>query len=120
MWCQDYHVMLLPLMLKEAVPEMKLGWFLHTPFPSSEIYRALPLREEILRGVLAADLVGFHTVRVPPNLVPCRGVCGDPKCQRPTIQRSTSCFKHRFGSPTAPIVPLLPSTAPSACLHPAV
>ncbi|CAG9463814.1 unnamed protein product [Pedinophyceae sp. YPF-701] len=60
-WCHDYHVMLLPLMLKEARPEMKLGWFLHTPFPSSEIYRALPLREEILRGVLAADLVGFHT-----------------------------------------------------------
>ena len=38
-----------------------MGWFLHTPFPSSEIYRALPRREEILRGVLKADLIGFHT-----------------------------------------------------------
>eukprot|EP00976_Prorocentrum_cordatum_P066929 1178509-Prorocentrum_minimum.AAC.2 len=40
---------------------MKVGWFLHTPFPSSEIYRALPRREEILRGVLKADLIGLHT-----------------------------------------------------------
>lgn len=40
---------------------MKVGFFLHTPFPSSEIYRTLPVREEVLRAVLAADLVGFHT-----------------------------------------------------------
>lgn len=40
---------------------MKVGWFLHTPFPSSEIYRTLPLREELLHSVLKADLVGFHT-----------------------------------------------------------
>ena len=40
---------------------MKVGWFLHTPFPSSEIYRTLPVREEVLRAVLKADLIGFHT-----------------------------------------------------------
>ena len=60
-WCHDYHLLLLPSLLKESVPTMKVGWFLHTPFPSSEIYRTLPLREEILRGVLKADLIGFHT-----------------------------------------------------------
>ena len=38
-----------------------MGWFLHTPFPSSEIYRTLPVREEVLRAVLKADLIGFHT-----------------------------------------------------------
>ena len=38
-----------------------MGWFLHTPFPSSEIYRTLPVREEVLRAVLRADLIGFHT-----------------------------------------------------------
>ena len=54
-------MMLLPTLLKQAKPGMKVGWFLHTPFPSSEIYKTLPVREEILRGVLAADLVGFHT-----------------------------------------------------------
>jgi Glycosyltransferase family 20 len=39
----------------------QVGWFLHTPFPSSEIYRTLPVREEVLRAVLRADLIGFHT-----------------------------------------------------------
>lgn len=60
-WCHDYHLMLLPQNLKEACPGMKVGWFLHTPFPSSEIYRMLPVREELLLSVLSADLVGFHT-----------------------------------------------------------
>lgn len=63
-WVQDYHLMLLPQMLKAQMPstfEVKLGFFLHTPFPSSEIYRVLPVRKEILQGVLGCDLVGFHT-----------------------------------------------------------
>ena len=60
-WVQDYHLMLLPAMLKEQRPQMKVGFFLHTPFPSSEIYRTLPVREELLRAVLRADLIGFHT-----------------------------------------------------------
>jgi trehalose 6-phosphate synthase/phosphatase len=60
-WVQDYHLMLLPAVLKENRPRMKVGFFLHTPFPSSEIYRTLPVREELLRAVLRADLIGFHT-----------------------------------------------------------
>ena len=40
---------------------LQVGWFLHTPFPSSEMYRTLPVREELLRAVLKADLIGFHT-----------------------------------------------------------
>lgn len=60
-WCHDYHVVLLPQMLKQLCPDMKLGFFIHTPFPSSEIYRTLPMREELLRGLLSADLIGFHT-----------------------------------------------------------
>ena len=60
-WTHDYHLMLVPEMLREIEPTMKIGWFLHTPFPSSEIYRMLPMREALLNGVLAADLVGFHT-----------------------------------------------------------
>lgn len=60
-WVQDYHLMLLPAILKEHFPRMKVGFFLHTPFPSSEIYRTLPVREELLRSVLRADLIGFHT-----------------------------------------------------------
>ena len=46
---------------RRKLRNVKLGWFLHTPFPSSEIYRILPVRQEILRGVLSCDLLGFHT-----------------------------------------------------------
>ncbi|CAM8988082.1 unnamed protein product [Rhodiola kirilowii] len=60
-WCHDYHLMFLPKYLKESNSDIKVGWFLHTPFPSSEIHRTLPSRSELLRSVLAADLVGFHT-----------------------------------------------------------
>uniref|UniRef100_A0A2P2MBQ6 alpha,alpha-trehalose-phosphate synthase (UDP-forming) n=1 Tax=Rhizophora mucronata TaxID=61149 RepID=A0A2P2MBQ6_RHIMU len=60
-WCHDYHLMFLPKCLKEYNSKMKVGWFLHTPFPSSEIHRMLPSRSELLRSVLSADLVGFHT-----------------------------------------------------------
>ncbi|KAJ1454388.1 glycosyltransferase family 20-domain-containing protein [Pelagophyceae sp. CCMP2097] len=60
-WVQDYHFMLLPQMLRALNPSAKLGFFLHVPFPSSELYRMLPFREEILHGLLAADLLGFQT-----------------------------------------------------------
>ncbi|CAG8455562.1 11472_t:CDS:2 [Ambispora leptoticha] len=64
-WIQDYHLMLLPSLLREkmgtAKKHVKIGFFLHTPFPSSEIYRILPVRKEILTGVLSSDLIGFHT-----------------------------------------------------------
>ncbi|GMH05570.1 hypothetical protein Nepgr_007410 [Nepenthes gracilis] len=60
-WCHDYHLMFLPECLKRHNSSMKVGWFLHTPFPSSEIHRTLPSRSELLKAVLAADLVGFHT-----------------------------------------------------------
>ncbi|VFQ79157.1 unnamed protein product [Cuscuta campestris] len=60
-WCHDYHLMFLPECLKKNNSKMKVGWFLHTPFPSSEIHRTLPSRSELLRALLAADLVGFHT-----------------------------------------------------------
>ncbi|TRM69951.1 glycosyltransferase family 20 protein [Schizophyllum amplum] len=92
-WVQDYHLMLLPMLLRNLVdgpkksgqiqqelekitegidedggaaadakiPGVKIGYFLHTPFPSSEIYRILPVRREILLGILYSDLIGFHT-----------------------------------------------------------
>ncbi|WP_161522258.1 trehalose-phosphatase [Bifidobacterium xylocopae] len=60
-WIQDYHLMLLPKMLRERYPQASIGWFLHVPFPSAEIFRSLPWCREILEGVLGADLVGFHT-----------------------------------------------------------
>lgn len=60
-WVHDYHLMLLPKMLREALPGSSIGFFLHIPFPSFEIFRSLPNRREILEGLLGADLIGFHT-----------------------------------------------------------
>ena len=44
-WVHDYHLMLLPSMLKSTMPSLKVGWFLHTPFPTSEVFRMLPMRD---------------------------------------------------------------------------
>jgi len=60
-WIHDYHLLLLPQILRERLPRARIGFFLHIPFPSSEIFRLLPHREELLSGMLGADLIGFHT-----------------------------------------------------------
>jgi trehalose 6-phosphate synthase/phosphatase len=60
-WIHDYHLMLLPRLLKKALPHSRIGFFLHIPFPSYELFLLLPWREAILEGLLGADLVGFHT-----------------------------------------------------------
>ena len=63
LWIQDYHFALLPQMVRTLLPKRNLpiGFFLHIPFPTSELYRTVKFREEILHGVLAADLIGFQT-----------------------------------------------------------
>ncbi|MDT0607155.1 bifunctional alpha,alpha-trehalose-phosphate synthase (UDP-forming)/trehalose-phosphatase [Croceitalea rosinachiae] len=60
-WVHDYQLMLVPQMVKEKRPNATIGFFLHIPFPSYEIFRTLPWREEVLEGLLGADLIGFHT-----------------------------------------------------------
>jgi trehalose 6-phosphate synthase/phosphatase len=60
-WIHDYHLMLLPAILREQRPELRIGFFLHTPFPSHELFRCHPNRVELLEGLLGADLIGFHT-----------------------------------------------------------
>ncbi|MDO8690272.1 MAG: bifunctional alpha,alpha-trehalose-phosphate synthase (UDP-forming)/trehalose-phosphatase [Dehalococcoidia bacterium] len=62
-WVQDYHLMLLPGLLRKELPSAKIGFFLHIPFPAYEIFRLLPndWRRNILNGLLGADVVGFHT-----------------------------------------------------------
>jgi trehalose 6-phosphate synthase/phosphatase len=60
-WVQDYQLLLLPMLLRERLPRARIGFFLHIPFPSSEVFRVLPWRHEILNGMLGADLLGFHT-----------------------------------------------------------
>lgn len=60
-WIHDYHLMLLPGLLKQKLPDSSIGFFLHIPFPSYELFRLMPWREEIMDGILGADLVGFHS-----------------------------------------------------------
>jgi trehalose 6-phosphate synthase/phosphatase len=60
-WVQDYQLCLVPALLRERLPGARIGFFLHIPFPTSEVLQALPWRDELLRGLLGADLVGFHT-----------------------------------------------------------
>ncbi len=60
-WIHDYQLMLLPQLIRENHPNVRIGFFLHIPFPSYEIFRTLVWRVELLEGVLGADLIGFHT-----------------------------------------------------------
>jgi trehalose 6-phosphate synthase/phosphatase len=59
-WVHDYQLMLLPAMLRAAAPKLKIGFFLHTPFPAYEIFRCHPRRRELVAGMLGANRIGFH------------------------------------------------------------
>jgi trehalose 6-phosphate synthase/phosphatase len=60
-WIHDYHLMLLPQMLRARLPRARIGFFLHIPFPASEVFRTFPYRDAVLSGLLGADLLGFHS-----------------------------------------------------------
>ncbi|WP_338051555.1 trehalose-6-phosphate synthase [Pseudonocardia acidicola] len=60
-WIQDYQLQLLPAALRALRPDLRIGFFLHIPFPPTELFMQLPWRREIVQGLLGADLVGFHT-----------------------------------------------------------
>ncbi|KZS89294.1 hypothetical protein SISNIDRAFT_431860 [Sistotremastrum niveocremeum HHB9708] len=60
-WVNDYHLMLVPQMVRQKLPTAIVGFFLHVAFPSSEIFRCLAVRQELLMGMLASDLIGFQT-----------------------------------------------------------
>jgi trehalose 6-phosphate synthase/phosphatase len=60
-WIHDYQLMLVPQMIRNKLPKAQIGFFLHIPFPSYELFRLLPWRNEILEGILGSDLIGFHT-----------------------------------------------------------
>ncbi|KAK6134288.1 hypothetical protein DH2020_031978 [Rehmannia glutinosa] len=70
-WIHDYHLMVLPTFLRRRFVRLRMGFFLHSPFPSSEIYRSLPVREEILKALLNSDLIGFHTFDYARHFLSC-------------------------------------------------
>ncbi|MBE9510258.1 MAG: bifunctional alpha,alpha-trehalose-phosphate synthase (UDP-forming)/trehalose-phosphatase [Bacteroidetes bacterium] len=70
-WIHDYHLLLLPGMIRDKRPEISIGIFNHIPFPSYEIFRLLPWRIEILEGMLGADLIAFHTYNYVRHFLSC-------------------------------------------------
>ncbi|RYE20979.1 MAG: bifunctional alpha,alpha-trehalose-phosphate synthase (UDP-forming)/trehalose-phosphatase [Sphingobacteriales bacterium] len=60
-WIHDYQLLLLPNLVRAALPDASVGFFLHIPFPSFEMFRLIPWRSELIEGILGADLIGFHT-----------------------------------------------------------
>jgi trehalose 6-phosphate synthase len=68
-WVQDYHLQLVPALLRELRPDLRIGFFMHIPFPPAELFMQLPRRAELLRGILGADLVGFQTAGGADNFV---------------------------------------------------
>mmetsp|Transcript_2058 Transcript_2058/g.5209 ORF Transcript_2058/g.5209 Transcript_2058/m.5209 type:complete len:929 (+) Transcript_2058:1462-4248(+) len=70
-WIHDYHLLVLPSLLRKRFNRIRAGVFLHSPFPSSEIFRTFPKREELLRSLLNADLIGFHTFDYARHFLSC-------------------------------------------------
>ncbi len=68
-WIHDYQLMLVPQYLRRRVPDARIGFFLHVPWPASDVFRILPSREEIVEGVLGADLIGLHTEAYRQNFM---------------------------------------------------
>lgn len=66
-WIHDYHLLRVPALLRERIPEARIGFFLHIPFPHGDLFSTLPARRELLIGMLGADLVGFHTATYRDN-----------------------------------------------------
>ncbi len=87
-WIHDYHLLLVPALLRERLPTARIGLFLHIPFPPSETFRILPWREAILDGMLGADLVGFHTFADQQNFLSAvlRVLGLEPEIDRLTVQ----------------------------------
>lgn len=68
-WIHDYHLQLVPGMLRTARPDLRIGFFLHSPFPPAELFLQLPDRDEILTGLLGADVIGFQHERSATNFL---------------------------------------------------
>ncbi len=68
-WIHDYHLMLVPAMVRQALPAAQIGFFLHIPFPSDEVYMLEPHAERLCEGLLSCDLIGFHTDAYAHNFI---------------------------------------------------
>jgi trehalose 6-phosphate synthase len=89
-WVQDYQLQLVPAMLRRLRPDLRIGFFLHIPFPPIELFSQLPWRKELVEGLLGADLVGFQRPGAAGNFVRlCRRLLGT------TVQRNDILLEER-------------------------
>ena len=111
--------MLAPQMIRERLPDARIGFFLHIPFPASDVFRILPFREALLTGLLGADLVGFHTAaymrHFASSVLRTLGVASD--VDRHALGRAQRAHRRvpdgrgrRRASPTAPSPPRSPAS----------
>ena len=84
-WIQDYHLMLVPGILRSKRPKSRVGWFCHIPWPPPDTFSILPWREEILEGLLGADVLGFHLPEYAEHFREC-------------VERFTGCRVGRNGT----------------------
>lgn len=97
-WIHDYHLMLLPSLLRQRIPLCHIGWFLHTPFPSYDVYSRLPVRSQLLSGVLQADLAGFQTFDYERHfLSTCQRLLG-VECSHKGVRSSLADHRDHFTS----------------------
>jgi trehalose 6-phosphate synthase/phosphatase len=76
-WIQDFHLALVPALLRKRRPALPIGLFWHVPFPPESFFRIFPWRRELLEGMLGADLIGFHTTSYADHFIECcAGICG--------------------------------------------
>lgn len=88
-WIHDFHLTLLPARLRTQRSNLSIGFFWHIPFPASPVFRVLPWREEILRGLLGSDLIGFHLPLHAQNFLDCvKDVIGVP------VDRATGSIRY--------------------------
>ncbi len=86
-WVHDYHLLLLPQMVREQSPDAKIRFFLHIPFPPVELYARLPWRRQLMEGMLAADMVGFQTQSSTENFVKAAQAFADVEAEDQTITK---------------------------------
>lgn len=85
-WIHDYHLQRVPALLRARRPDLRIGFFLHTPFPPPELFSQLPWRREIIEGLLGADVIGFQTSAGAGNFVRLSKRFSDARGTRPVLE----------------------------------
>ncbi|MDX6717731.1 MAG: trehalose 6-phosphate synthase, partial [Baekduia sp.] len=84
-WVHDYHLLLTPAMIREKRPDLRIGLFLHIPFPNAQLFAMLPWRSEVIKGMLGADVIGFQVPDDVSNFIAAAKRLVDPRIHGHTV-----------------------------------